>query len=274
MPHILAGDIQIYHELAGAGEKLLFINGTGADLRFKPNAFDGPLVRNFQVLGYDQRGLGRTGKPDHPYTMQHYADDAAALMDALGWQRAHVMGVSFGGMVAQHLALRHPHRVNRLVLACTSPGGTGGASYPLHELGAMDIETRARFMIGVSDTRHDAAWQAGNPETFAAMIAMQVANAAIGMDDPDKLMGARRQLEARKGHDVFSQLGNIQAPSLLCAGRYDAIAPLSNMQTMQQKIPDARLEIFEGGHLFLIQDKRAYAEITAFLQRDLQRDKP
>ncbi len=265
MPHIQAGDIQIYYEIAGAGQKLLFINGTGADLRFKPNAFDGPLGKNFQVLGYDQRGLGRTGKPDRPYTMAEYADDAAALMDALGWRRAHVMGVSFGGMVAQHVALRHPHKVERLVLACTSSGGAGGASYPLHELGGMDVAARAHYMVPLSDIRHDAAWQASHAEAYAAMIAQQAASAAIGNDDPNKAMGARRQLEARMDHDTFARLGDIQPPTLLCAGKYDGIAPLSNMQAMQQKIPNARLEIFEGGHLFLIQDKRAYAEIVHFL---------
>ena len=266
MPHIQAGDIRIYYEIAGDGRKLLFINGTGADLRNRPNAFDGPLAKAFQVLGYDQRGLGRSEKPDRPYSMQGYADDAAALMDALGWERAHVMGVSFGGMVAQHLALRHPHRIDRLVLACTSCGGAGGASYPLHELGEMDIESRARFMIGISDMRHDAAWQAAHGEALAAMIAQQVAAAATGPDDPGRAMGARRQLEARIHHDTGARLAEIRAPVLLCAGRYDGIAPLSNMQFMQQIIPGARLEIFEGGHLFLIQDKRAYAEIMRFFQ--------
>ncbi len=267
MPHVQAGDIRIYYEIAGAGRKLLFINGTGADLRFRPNAFDGPLGKNFHVLGYDQRGLGRTEKPGRPYTMAEYADDAAALLDALGWDRAHVMGVSFGGMVAQHVALRHPKKVERLVLACTSSGGTGGASYPLHELGGMDVEARARFMIPVSDTRHDAAWQVAHTEAHAAMIAQQVASAAIGNDDPNKAMGARRQLEARMDHDTFARLGEIRSPTLLCAGRYDGVAPLSNMQAMQKKIPNARLEVFEGGHLFLIQDKRAYAEIVQFLQQ-------
>lgn len=267
MPHIQAGDIRIYHELAGAGRKLLFINGTGADLRFRPNAFDGPLGKNFQVLGYDQRGLGRTDKPDRPYTMREYADDAAALMEALGWERAHVMGVSFGGMVAQHVALLHPQKVERLVLACTSAGGAGGASFPLHELAGMDAEARARFMIPLSDTRHDAAWQASHAEAYAAMIAQQAASAAIGAEDPAKAMGARRQLEARLDHDTFARLPEIRCPTLLCAGRYDGVAPLSNMQAMQKQIPNARLEVFEGGHLFLIQDKRAYATIIDFLQQ-------
>src|SRR5690349_13081960 len=125
MPRIAVNDIEIYFERAGSGQPLLFISGTGGDLRAKPNVMDGPAVRAFDVLAYDQRGLGRTDKPDRPYSMAEYADDAAGLMDAVGWDSANVVGVSFGGMVAQELVLRHPQKVRRLVLACTSPGGAG-----------------------------------------------------------------------------------------------------------------------------------------------------
>ncbi len=270
MPYIQAGDIQIYYENAGAGPRLLFINGTGADLRFRPNMYDGPLGKAFNLLGYDQRGLGRTEKPDRPYHMRDYADDAAALMAGLGWDRAHVMGVSFGGMVAQEFALRHPQRVERLVLACTSSGGAGGASYPLHKLQDMGAEERTKFILPISDTRCDAAWMAARPDALRQQIEMRLAADKIGADDPDRHlapMGARRQLEARIDHDTYSRLGEIRSPTLLCAGRYDGIAPLDNMQSMQKKIPNAELEIFEGGHLFLLQDKKAYPSIISFLQR-------
>src|SRR5580658_11096322 len=101
MPAAQIGDVELYYERAGAGSPLLFISGTGGDLRNKPNVFDGPLARTFDVLGYDQRGLGRSSKPDVGYTMADYADDAAGLLDAIGWPRAKVAGFSFGGMVAQ-----------------------------------------------------------------------------------------------------------------------------------------------------------------------------
>ncbi|MGH6958141.1 MAG: alpha/beta fold hydrolase, partial [Caulobacteraceae bacterium] len=134
MPMADLGRIELYYERAGAGPPLLFVSGTGADLRNKPNVFDGPLARAFDVLAYDQRGLGRSAKPDTPYSMADYADDAAALIAHLGWASAKVVGVSFGGMVAQEFVLRHPGKVERLVLACTSQGGEGGASYPFHEI--------------------------------------------------------------------------------------------------------------------------------------------
>jgi 3-oxoadipate enol-lactonase len=162
------GNIQLYFERAGDGPPLLFISGTGGDLRVKPNVFDGPLAKQFDLLAYDQRGLGQSEKPDIPYSMADYADDAAALMTEQGLDEALVLGVSFGGMVAQELVLRHPERVKRLVLACTSPGGDGGASFPFHEIEHLKGEPRARYMIPISDTRRDDAWAAANPELYAS----------------------------------------------------------------------------------------------------------
>ena len=109
MPFVSVRDIRMYYEIRGNGPRLLFISGTGGDLRRSPNAFDSPLPQHFAVLGYDQRGLGQTDRPDIPYTMADYAQDATALLDAVGWERCAVIGISFGGMVAQELAVRYPH---------------------------------------------------------------------------------------------------------------------------------------------------------------------
>ncbi|MCS7002360.1 MAG: alpha/beta hydrolase, partial [Dehalococcoidia bacterium] len=125
MPFLRVRDLTMYYELHGAGPRLLFINGSGGDLR-NPRAGRGifaPLTETFTVLAYDQRGLGQTTKPDGPYTMADYAADADALLEAVGWDSCAVFGVSFGGMVAQELAIRFPRRVRRLVLAGTSSGG-------------------------------------------------------------------------------------------------------------------------------------------------------
>jgi 3-oxoadipate enol-lactonase len=99
MPVTNCNGLSLYYERAGDGPPLLFISGTGGDLRVKPNVFDGPLAKRFDMLAYDQRGLGQSEKPDLPYSMADYSDDAAALMASQGWDEAAVIGVSFGGMV-------------------------------------------------------------------------------------------------------------------------------------------------------------------------------
>ena len=101
MPHIQTKNLNIYYEQAGNGPDLLVLNGSGADLRSKPNVMDGPLTSHFRITCFDQRGLGQTEKPDSGYHMAAYADDAAALMDALNIEQALVLGISFGGMVGQ-----------------------------------------------------------------------------------------------------------------------------------------------------------------------------
>ena len=171
MAFVQLDPLQVYYERAGVGPRLLFISGSGGDLRAKPGMFESPLAAAFDLLAYDQRGLGQTDKPSGPYTMRDYADDAAKLLDAIGWDDALVIGVSFGGMVAQELALRHPQRISKLVLACTSSGGAGGASYPLHEIAQLPIEERILLQMSISDVRQDAKWQSANPVAVERALA-------------------------------------------------------------------------------------------------------
>lgn len=263
MPFTTANGIELYYERAGSGPPLLFISGTGGDLRTKPNVFDGPLATSFDLLAYDQRGLGRSEKPDAAYSMADYADDAAALMAAQGWDEALVVGVSFGGMVAQELVLRHAGRVKRLVLACTSPGGAGGASFPFHEIGHLNGEARARYLIPISDTRRDDSWAQAHPDQYAQFVALGAADPYA--DEPGHAMGARRQLEARASHDTWDRLGEIACPVMIAAGRYDGIALPATQERMAARIPGAELQFFDGGHLFMIQDRTAVPAMVRFL---------
>jgi 3-oxoadipate enol-lactonase len=266
MPHIQTSRLKIYYEIKGSGDPLLFISGTGSDLRNKPNFMDGPAPSQYETLAYDQRGLGQTEKPDAPYSMAAYADDSAALLDELNWPEANVIGVSFGGMVAQEMALRHPDRLKRLVLACTSPGGEGGASYPLHEVQDMDPVERAKFMIPISDTRRDAKWAAANPKEYDFFVEYASTDTFAG--EPGRAMGARRQLEARQHHDTWNRLANITCPTLVCGGTYDGIALPATQEKMAARIPGAELAMFDGGHLFMLQDKNAVPAMLDFLNAD------
>ncbi len=269
MPFTTVRDLRMHYEIRGSGPRLLFISGTGGDLRRSPNAFDWPLTRHFELLAYDQRGLGQTDRPDIPYTMADYAADADALLQAVGWDRCMVIGVSFGGMVAQEFAIRYQHRVEKLVLCCTSSGGAGGASYPLHEVKGLSLEEYARLVITLADNRRDTAWQAAHQHEFQTMLKETLTGLKIGADEPGRAMGARRQLEARKDHDTFSRLPTLQMPVLICGGRYDGIAAVENQETMLKQISNAKLELFEGGHLFFVQDPKAYERIVTFLRSDV-----
>ena len=264
MPFGQVRDIELYYELVGSGPRLLFINGTNADLRRRQPYVD-QLNAHFTVLRFDQRGLGQTGKPDRHYSMADYADDAAALMDLVGWDRAAVLGVSFGGSVAQELARRHPDRITRLVLACANPGGPYG--YPLLALHGKDAETRARTMLSL-DLRKSAEWQAANPDQAEALLAQgRRRGGAVNPSDPSAAMGARRQLEAREEHDARDWIGEITIPTALFGGRYDGLGTPAGQRFMAERIRGAELRLFEGAHGFLNEDAEAVPAVVEFLSR-------
>ena len=265
MPVARIGDIDLFFEIRGTGPRLLFIGGTGGDLRKAPTAFDRLLDAHFEVLRFDQRGMGQSAKPDVPYTMADYAADAAGLLDHLGWGSVAVLGYSFGGMVAQELALQQPEKVARLALLSTTAGGAGGASWPLHTMADSSMETRARAMIELGDTRRDAAWQAAHPALFAAMMEDQLAGLRLTAQDPGGTLGARRQIEARKHHDTFERLPQLAMPVAVFAGEHDAIAPPAAVTNMARQIPGAVLQFFEGGHLMHVPNKDAARAIVGWL---------
>lgn len=257
--------IEIYYErgqdYGHSGEPLLFISGTGGDLRNKPNQFDSPLAKVFELIAYDQRGLGQTSKPDGDYTMADYADDAAALLDYLDLDRVSVVGVSFGGMVGQEFVLRYPDRVSKLVLACTSAGGQGRSSYPLHEIEKLEAYERAAKHLEVSDLRRDKVWQQENPEKWEQYIQMSIS----ARRSDRHAEGALKQLMARKNHDTYDRLRQITAPVLLLGGKFDGVAPVENMQAIADQIESSEIRFYEGGHMFLVQDKKAYPEMIEWL---------
>ena len=267
MPHLPIRDIDIYYEIHGQGPRLFFIGGSGGDLREKPGVFEGPLTRQFEVLSFDQRGLGRTDAPEGPYSMADYAEDAAALVQALDFAPCRLVGVSFGGMVAQELLCRHPQLASRAVLACTSAGGRAGASYPLHELQSLSARDRALRMLEISDTRYGDQWRADNPAKAEKLL--EIALGRAKNPDADVLRGQTLQLEARAHHDTVDRLEQIKTSILLCAGEYDGIAPAVNQHALAAALPNSTLEFFEGGHLFLIQDRAAFVRIAEFLLADV-----
>ena len=257
-------ELSIYYERSPKREHgpMLYIGGTGGDLRNKPNQLDSPLKDYFEIISYDQRGLGQTSKPNEAYTMKQYADDAADLMDKLRLPALPVMGVSFGGMVAQELAIRYPDKISKLVLACTSSGGKGGSSYPLHELQEQNEEKRLETNIKINDLRISENWIKENADDWKKLKELS-ANRIQHIPQQDGFMN---QLMARKDHDTSDRLSLIKVPVLLQGGKYDGIAPPKNMKFLNDNIRSSTLKFYEGGHLFLIQDKQAFKDIISWLQ--------
>lgn len=254
--------VDLYHELAGDGADLLFLNGSGATLETSAPLID-RLRRHFRVLAFDARGLGRSGAVDSPYEMAALASDALALLDHVGWQTCPVFGVSFGGMVALEVAVTAPSRVDRLALLCTSAGGAGGSSYPLHELAQLPADERMAKSMALVDSRFSPEWFADHP-LDDAIIRARAASAAEPRS-AERLKGEGLQMRARAMHDVSSRIGRIACPTLVACGRYDGIAPVANSEWMAAHIPDAKLEVYEGGHMFFIQDPAAFPDVVAFL---------
>ena len=262
MPLFERDEISINYQITGTGPRVLFFNGSGATLESSQLLIKA-LSKGCEVLAHDQRGLGLTSIPDGPYTMAQYAADGAALLDHVGWSSCAVIGISFGGMVAQEFAVTYPDRVQRLALLCTSAGGTAGSSYPLHELGALSVDERNAKVTELTDNRFTVEWLATHPDD-AAMVRMRGEQGSVHKS-ADTIRGERLQLGARIGHDVADRLHLITAPTFVSAGRFDGIAPVSNSQEIIARIPDATMAIYEGGHIFTAQDPAAIRDIRSFL---------
>ena len=259
MPAGHVNGVELYWEQRGAGPRLLFCNGSGTTLQAVRPLLDLVAAR-FDLLAWDYRGLGRSAPLSGPYTMADLAADAVGLLRIAGWDSCRVLGVSFGGMVAQEFAATSPERIERLALACTSAGGDGGSSYPLQKLQELPPQERAAAQLKLADSRWDDRWFEAHPADRALAKGL-----AARHDQPDPA-AYKAQFEARAGHDVWDRLGAITCPTLVGYGNYDQIAPVQNGTAIASRIRGAELRGYEGGHLFLVQDPDALPEFEAFLQ--------
>ncbi|WCO68136.1 alpha/beta fold hydrolase [Iamia majanohamensis] len=265
MPTAEVNGIEVAYERTGEGPRLLFLGGSGSSLR-ESALLRAPFAEHFDVLAHDQRGQGATSVPPGPYSMADYAADALALLDHVGWDTCRLVGISFGGMVAQEVAVTAPDRIERMALLCTSPGGAGGASYPLHELADLDAEARAATYPTLLDTRFTPGWLADHEGDRGLL---EVMAARTGRErSAEARRGEAEQLEARRHHDVWDRLPDVTCPTLVASGRHDGIAPPANGEAIAGRIPGAELRTYEGGHAFFVQDRAAFPDVVAFLAGD------
>ncbi|MGI9126554.1 MAG: alpha/beta fold hydrolase [Mycobacterium sp.] len=251
----------LHFERRGTGPRLLYCNGSGATLR-EVRPMLNILAADFDVLAFDYRGMGASPPVTESYTMADLAGDVAGLLDEVGWDRTALLGLSFGGMVAQEFAVTHPDRVQRLALLSTSPGGAF-SSYPLDTLADLPTAERNARNLQLSDRRWTPEWLAEHPDQ-AALVAT-FATEAAAVETEEQARGRRLQMQARKGHNVLSRLGKISCPTFVGNGRYDDIAPVVNGRAIADRTQGATMHVYNGGHMFMAQDATAWPEIIGFL---------
>lgn len=242
MPFARVNGVNLYYEEHGAGEPMLLIMGFGGNTHGWVGQIP-ELSRHFHVIAFDNRGAGQSDKPEGPYSMEVFADDAAGLMTYLGVQSAHVVGVSMGGMIAQHLALRYPERVRTLVLACTTPGGALAASpspevLAAFQAGGQEPDPRKAAELGFMYMYTDE-FIAGNRERL-----LERAESLAHLRPPE--VGLRGHLQAVMGHDTLGRLHEIRVPTLVITGDADPLVPPQNSRLIAERIPGARLVEFPG----------------------------
>jgi 3-oxoadipate enol-lactonase len=254
MPEVTINDVRIHYAEAGEGDPLLLVMGYG----MPGDAWLGslPFLQGFHAIYYDNRGTGQSDKPQGPYTMPQMAADAAALLDHLGIDRAHVYGVSMGGMIAQELVLNHPHKVRSLVLGCTMCGG-GYAKMAeeavldtlfqtIRDMGKLDPDTWVDRTLPLLFTKE---WIAANPG-IRMLLTM-----AAQMMPPTPPETAQSALAGLFGWSTYERLPQIKTPTLVVHGDHDVIIPVENAHVLAERIPGAQLYIVKGaGHGYPAQD--------------------
>ena len=247
---------RIAWERRGSGARVVLVHGLGyARWGWEPVA--DLLAERFEVLLLDNRGIGESDAPPGPYTVAELAEDVVRVLDEAELERAHVVGTSLGGMVAQELALAHPERVDRLVLACTTPGGE--PAYPIPAATLALIAESASLEPAVALRRFvENALAPGAPEELVERIlAHRLAN-------PQPLPAWQAQAAAGTTFAAGERVRGITAATLVLHGTEDAVVDTRNAEVLAGLVPNVRVELFEGcGHLFFWERPERFVELVA-----------
>jgi pimeloyl-ACP methyl ester carboxylesterase len=243
MPFVENHGVNIYWDEQGAGAPVLLIMGLGYPSCMWHRTRPGLAIR-YRTVALDNRGVGQSDVPPGPYQMALMASDAAAVLDAAGVKRAHIFGVSMGGMIAQEFALQYPSRVYSLILGCTAPGGPN----------AVKAEPEARdLLMARSKMTPDQAMEASVPYIYAPTTprARIEEDFAIRRKRFTSLQGYMAQLQGIISWEVYSRLSAIRVPTLVIHGESDRLVPSANGQLIAERIPGARLVVLpQASHIF------------------------
>jgi pimeloyl-ACP methyl ester carboxylesterase len=265
MPMIEINDIEMYYEVHGRGFPLLLIMGLKRNVEWWYRQIP-ELSRHFQVIVFDNRGAGRSDKPELDYSIPMFAADAACLMDALGIKKTHVLGISMGGYIAQELAINRPDLVQRLVLGCTSCGGRKAVLMSEETMNAyvanegLTIEQILRKDMHIYFSEEFISQQLKQIEQFVEISLRYV-------QPQDAFL---RQFNACLEHVTVDQLAQISAPSLIMAGDDDHLVPTENSIILKELVPQAGLYLYPGKrHCFFIEEYQKFnRDVTVFFNSE------
>jgi len=247
MPKVEVAGREFHFERAGSGEALLLIQGMSGTHVSWGEPFLGALADRFEVVAFDNRGIGLSAPIEGAFTIAEMAEDTVGLLDLLEIERAHVVGISMGGMIAQELALAHPQRLRSLTLGCTYCGGPGSQLMPQ--------ENVEKLAAGMMSGDREKAIRASYEVNLSPAYRADESNYAAFHEMATKVPAAKRTIELQAqaifGHDTSGRLGEISAPTLIVHGTEDGVLTYPNGELIASLLPSARLETLEEvGHMF------------------------
>ncbi|MBD2495965.1 alpha/beta fold hydrolase [Nostoc sp. FACHB-280] len=263
MPKVQVNGIDIFYEVKGTGEPVLLIAGFMCDRTYW-SLLQPHLVSQYQVIRFDNRGIGQSSIPNSPYSTQKMAEDAAALLDILGIKQAHIIGHSMGGQIAQELAFLYPEKVKSLVLMSSLAKGNERFNSVIETwgnlAGKIDLMLYEKLILPWIFT-----------DDFYAIPEMidQLIEWAINYPFAPTTQGIYHQSRAIINHDTTDRIKNIHCPTLVIVGKQDILTPVAFSEQLAQNIPQAELQVIEnGGHGFLIESTAAVTQaILKFLAK-------
>jgi 3-oxoadipate enol-lactonase len=259
------GTVELYWRSIGSGPAVLLIPGQGMTTEGWWATIP-VLARSFRVIAFDNRDTGRSSRVPWPYSVAQMAQDAVAVLEAAGEERAHVYGISLGSLVAQEVALRHPERVNALVLGASSAGGFAAYKPPA-------TSPAQTFLVRAGTMGPEEAEWAAVPYTYGEktrrLHADRIgADIARRMQSPPEPLAYLHQAAAVAAHDAYERLNQVAAPTLVVHGERDVFIPPANALVLAEKIPGAELQLWpDAGHMYIIDEPQADREIARFLDR-------
>lgn len=269
MPYlpVPARNIEIYYEEAGSGDPVVLIGGFTSTI--ETWALQAPhLAGHFRVIAPDNRGSGRTRVPDDDghRSPESWAEDVVALLDGLGIERAHLVGCSMGGFIAQAVAVRHGDRLRSLSLLCASPGGEHGVAPQqevfrgvfagsLADASEADVEALAHAVL-------DDRTRSTNPAAWELFSSTRVSH-------PHSAEELLRRQGGIAGFSVWDDLAGLDVPTLVATGTSDRLVPPENSSRLAARIPGAELHAVDhGGHIFFIEQAEVVNELLVRFLRE------